>query len=96
MTTIHTVNRHVSDGEKLLWQRAKEYDPEFPEKPIPFGKIGTHQTNLSKQKQLHDILKRWEREGLVDLRSKSTGNFTQFGEQVDRIEEDQISGESWR
>lgn len=94
----HEVNRQVTENEKLLWQRVKEWlaRNEGAVEP-PAVKLADYQTPMNAERA-KQIIRTWDNEGLVSI-DDGTTNYcmvTEYGRQVDQIVEDRITGESWR
>jgi hypothetical protein len=92
----HEVNRQVSDDERHLWARVKEWDAKHPELvEIPIGRIAADQTPVDHKRTIQ-LVATWRNEGLVQTHGRKTGMLTEYGQQVDEIIEDRVTGESWR
>jgi hypothetical protein len=95
--TTHEPNRQVSDSEQALWSEVKVANKTQDGQMLRFVAIGSNQCGLHAERA-RQLVSTWENEGLVAGTDTgyNTGFLTEYGTQVDSIESDMVSGESWR
>lgn len=92
----HEVNRHVEEVEKNLWLLTKRHAQNDPGAArIPIAEMGSNRLPIDHTRG-KQIVATWANEGLIAKEGPNGGYLTEYGRQVEQIEEDRVTGESWR